>query len=73
MYDLKNDPHELKDLAGNPEHHDTLERLKKTLHEYLNTHEDSNPIETEKAIGTGKGSAGKRKKGETKPKKRKGQ
>ena len=62
LYDLESDPHELQDISKNPEHAETFNRLKNTLHEYLSAHEDSKPIETEKAITKNQGSKKKKQK-----------
>lgn len=35
LYDLKNDPYELHNLAGDPAHQDTLARLRRTLNKWI--------------------------------------
>ncbi|MEM9159953.1 MAG: sulfatase [Verrucomicrobiota bacterium] len=46
LYDLEKDPHELNNLAYDPEHHKTLKKLRKTLDQWIAETGDQGP-ETE--------------------------
>lgn len=50
LYDLENDPHELANLAEDPEHATQLMRLKKALMDYLKKYGDEDPVKTERAL-----------------------
>ncbi len=54
LYDLRDDPHELTNLAGDPEHKETVSRLRNTLFTWLEKHDDSDPIATERKINQNK-------------------
>ena len=67
FYDLKNDPHEMRNEIKNPEYQSMVEKMKKALMQKLNDLGDTDPIATEKSlVKTGgaknKGGKGKRKK-----------
>ena len=40
LYDLKNDPHEIRNLAGNPESALVVKRLDKTLKKWMDAEND---------------------------------
>ncbi|RKY89919.1 sulfatase [candidate division KSB1 bacterium] len=44
LYDLKNDPHELNNLYGNPEYKDIVKRLKRELNELRKKYGDSDEL-----------------------------
>ena len=50
LYDRRNDPHELDNLAASDSHKKVFERLQKALHTWLNRWNDSNPVATENAF-----------------------
>ena len=50
LYDRKNDPHELKNIAASESHKKVFERLQKALHTWLKRWDDSNPVTTENAF-----------------------
>ena len=58
LYDLTKDPHELKNVIGDPEYKEIADKLKARLRERLAALGDSDPIATEKKIA----SAGHKKK-----------
>ena len=64
MYDLKNDPYELRNVNGKPEYEEVAERMKKALRAKLKELGDSDPIATEKSLvkGGGKDGGGKKRK-----------
>ena len=61
LYDLKNDPHEQVNLIQSPEHQAVFQDLKQALLSRLAELNDSDPIETEKAIPAKKKKAPKKK------------
>jgi len=63
LYDLRDDPHELTNLAGDPKHKETVSRLRNTLFTWLDKRGDANPIATERKITQNKPAKPKRKKG----------
>ena len=60
LFDRRNDPYEEKDLSGDPEHAETLARLKTALLKRLEELGDSDPIATERQIAGGGGKGKKR-------------
>jgi hypothetical protein len=50
LYDLRKDPHELNDLAADPKHKKTINRLRNQLFSWLEQRDDADPIATERAI-----------------------
>ena len=64
LYDLKNDPYELRNVNGKPEYEEVAERMKKALRAKLKELGDSDPIATEKSLvkGGGKDGGGKKRK-----------
>ncbi len=50
LYDLQKDPHELNDLAADPKHKKTINRLRNQLFSWLEQRDDADPIATERAI-----------------------
>ncbi len=50
LYDLQEDPYELKNLSDNPKYKKVLVRLKKSLHQQLQVMGDSDPMVTEQAF-----------------------
>lgn len=50
LYDIEKDPHELNNLASNPEYSKVLEQLKTELHRKLKNLGDSDPIVTERKL-----------------------
>ena len=50
LYDRKNDPHELENLATSQSHKKIFERLQKALQTWLDRWDDSDPIATENAF-----------------------
>ena len=50
LYDRRNDPHELDNLAASDGHKEVFERLQKALHVWLNRWNDSDPVATENAF-----------------------
>jgi len=44
LYDVANDPHELKNLAGDPDYQQVLDRMRKELQEFMESHEDGVPL-----------------------------
>ena len=66
LYDLQNDPYELKNLADSPAHKRILTELKEKLHNGLDEQGDVDPMETERkfAVGGTSDSKGRKKKAE---------
>ena len=60
---MRDDPHELTNLAGDPKHKETVSRLRNTLFTWLDKRGDANPIATERKITQNKPAKPKRKKG----------
>lgn len=50
LYDLEKDPHELNNLCDDPEHQAAFKQMKKALMDFLASHGDNDPVETEKAL-----------------------
>ncbi len=63
LYDLENDPHELKNLAKDEEHKETLQRLRNQLFSWLENRGDADPVATEQAITKNRAAKPKKKKG----------
>ncbi|MBT7741219.1 MAG: hypothetical protein HN727_05405, partial [Opitutae bacterium] len=66
LYDLRDDPHELTNLADHPKHKETASRLRHTLFAWLEKHGDADPITTERKITQNKGAKPKKKGGKKK-------
>ena len=66
LYDLKNDPHELTNLADDPKRKETVSRLRNTLFTWLEKRGDADPIATERKITQNKGAKPKNKGGKNK-------
>ena len=50
LYDLRHDPHELKNLAGQPEHRTTLQELRQSVDEWIKASGDLGQIDEEKTV-----------------------
>ena len=50
LYDRRNDPHELDNLAASDSRKEVFERLQKALHTWLNRWNDRDPVATENAF-----------------------
>jgi len=50
LYDRKDDPHELQNLATSPSHKQTFQTLQKALQKWLERWDDSDPVATENAF-----------------------
>jgi arylsulfatase A-like enzyme len=50
LFDLQNDPHETKDLAGDPMHAKTIERLTDRLKTWQKDLGDTQPLQSEKPM-----------------------
>ena len=66
MYDLKNDPHELTNLADDPKHKATASRLRRALFPWLGKRGDADPIATDRKITQNKGAKPRKKGGKKK-------